>query len=176
MKKFPNYSKSSIYIPGKGPYKTAKIDGRKLKKGRSKVFSIRDERKIIRTFFMFRETYGAFSIKRLKLISSFSENIIIRILKCKNHYIYSHEIKVWCRDMMPEHDYSLYKKWNVFFRGTLALMVSDFILMEPHGLRKLVHVTKPDQLLQWHGVKNQLVWHWNVSQKEKKRATEVNLW
>lgn len=100
MKKFPNYSKSSIYNPGKGPYKTSKIDGRKLKKGRSKVFPIRDERKIIRTFFMFRETYDTFSIKRLKLISSFSENIIIRILKCNNHYYMQSRNK----GLMSRHD------------------------------------------------------------------------
>ena len=30
------------------------------------------------------------------------------------------------------------------------------ILMEPHGLTKLTHVTQPDQLLQYHGIKKGL--------------------
>ena len=30
----------------------------------------------------------------------------------------------------------------------------------------LIHVTKPDQLLRWYGVKNQRVWHSNAPQKE----------
>ena len=47
-------------------------------------------------------------------------------------------------------------------------MALDFILMEPHELTKLLHVTKLDQLLQWPGVKDQRVWHGNASQKEKK--------
>ena len=34
-------------------------------------------------------------------------------------------------------------------------MVLGFTLMEPHGLAKLIHVTKLDQLLQWHDVKSQ---------------------
>ena len=38
--------------------------------------------------------------------------------------------------------------------------------MEPHGLTKLIHVTKLDEPLQWHGVKNQRIWHWNVPQIE----------
>ena len=38
--------------------------------------------------------------------------------------------------------------------------------MEPHWLTKLIHVTKLDEPLQWHGVKNQRIWHWNVPQIE----------
>ena len=57
MKRFPNYSKSNIYIHAKLPDEAAKTDGRKLNKGRPKVLSVRsDERKIIRTMLMLRET------------------------------------------------------------------------------------------------------------------------
>ena len=57
MKRFPNYSKSNIYIHAKLPDEAAKTDGRKLNKGRPKVLSARrDERKIIRTMLMLRET------------------------------------------------------------------------------------------------------------------------
>ena len=46
MKRFPNYSKSNIYIHANLPYETAKTDGRKLNKGRPKVFTVKDKRKI----------------------------------------------------------------------------------------------------------------------------------
>ena len=52
-------------------------------------------------------------------------------------------------------------------------MALGSILMEPNGLTKQIHVTKPDQLLQWHGIKNQRVWHYNAPQMEKKRALGV---
>ena len=58
---------------------------------------------------------------------------------------------------MSEHYYSLYERWNVFFQGTFWLMVLGFTLMEPHGLAKVIHVTKLDQLLQWHDVKNRRI-------------------
>ena len=41
----------------------------------------------------------------------------------------------------------------MFFEGTFGPMTLGSILMEPRELTKLIHVTKPDQLLQWHGVK-----------------------
>ena len=86
--------KSNIYIQAKLPYEAAKTDERKLNKERSKVLTLRDERKIIRTMLMLRETLGSFSIKRLKLESGVdphvSDNIIIRILKRnKYHYLQS---------------------------------------------------------------------------------------
>ena len=53
--------------------------------------TVRDERKIIRTMMMLRETLGSFSIKRLILKSGVdphvSDNTIIRILK-RNKYQY----------------------------------------------------------------------------------------
>lgn len=42
---------------------------------------------------------------------------------------------------MPEYDYSFHEKWNVFFLGTFGLMISGFVLMEPDGLTKVIHVT-----------------------------------
>ena len=67
LKRFPNYSKPNVNIHAKLPDEAAKTDGRKLNKGRPKVLIVRDERKIIRTMLMLRETLGSFSIKRLKL-------------------------------------------------------------------------------------------------------------
>ena len=63
VKRFPNYSKYNIYTHAKPPDEAAKTDCRKLKKGRPKVLSIRDDRKIIKTFLMLRETLGSFRIK-----------------------------------------------------------------------------------------------------------------
>ena len=91
VKRFPNYSKSNIYIHAKLPDEAAKTDGKKLNKGRSKVLTVRDERKIIRTMLMLRETLGSFSIKQLKLESGVdphvSDNTVVRILN-RNKYQY----------------------------------------------------------------------------------------
>ena len=85
VKTFLNYLKSNIYIHAKRPDEPAKTDSRKLNKGRSKFFTVRDEHKIIRTMLILRETLSSFSIKQLKLKSSVdphvSENTSIRILK-----------------------------------------------------------------------------------------------
>ena len=94
VKRFPNYSKSNIYIHAKLPDEAAKTDGRKVNEGRPKVLTVRDERKIIRTMLMLRETWGSFSIKRLKLESGLyphvSDNTVICILKRnKYHYLQS---------------------------------------------------------------------------------------
>ena len=59
VKGFPNYSKSNIYIHVKLPDEAAKTDGRKLNKGRPKVLTVRDERKIIRTMLMLRKFLGS---------------------------------------------------------------------------------------------------------------------
>ena len=104
VKRFPNYSKSNIYIHAKLPDEAAKTDGRKLNKGRPKVLTVRDERKIIRTMLILRETFSSFSIKRLKLESGVdphvSDNIIIRILKrSKYHYLQSRK-----KGFMSKHD------------------------------------------------------------------------
>ena len=104
VKRFPNYSKSNIYIHAKLPDEAAKTDGRKLNKGRPKVLTVRDERKIIRTMLMLRETLGSFSIKRLKLESGVdphvSDNTIMRILKRnKYHYLQSRK-----KGLMSRHD------------------------------------------------------------------------
>ena len=89
VKRFPSYSKSNTYIHAKLPDEAAKSDDRKLNKGRSKFLTVREERKIIRTMMMLRETLGSFSIKRLILESGVdphvSDNTIIRILK-RNKY------------------------------------------------------------------------------------------
>ena len=48
VKRFPNYSKSNIYIHAKHPHEAAKTEGRKLTKERQKVLTVRDKLKIIR--------------------------------------------------------------------------------------------------------------------------------
>ena len=55
----------------------------------------------------------------------------------------------------------------MFFQETFGPMTLGSILMEPRELTKLIQVTKPDQLLQWHGVKMK------CTTKEKKMALEV---
>ena len=55
VKGFTNYLKSNIYILVKLPDKVAKTDGRKLNKGRPKVLTVTDVRKIIRTMLILRE-------------------------------------------------------------------------------------------------------------------------
>ena len=59
VKGFTNYLKSNIYILLKLPDKVAKTDGRKLNKGRPKVLTVRNERKIIRTMLILREFLGS---------------------------------------------------------------------------------------------------------------------
>ena len=90
VKRFPNYSKYNIYTHAKPPDEATKTDRRKLKKGRPKVLSIRDDREIIKTFSMLRETLGSFRIKEWKLEfgleAHVSDNTIIRILKRNNYY------------------------------------------------------------------------------------------
>ena len=104
VKRFPNYSKSNIYIHAKLPDEAAKTDGRKLNKGRSKVLTVRDERTLIRTTLIFRKSSGSFSIKRFKLESGVdphvSDNTIICILKRnKYHYLQSRK-----KSLMSGHD------------------------------------------------------------------------
>ena len=59
----------------------------------------------------------------------------------------------------------------MFFEGTFGPMTLGSILMEPRELTKLIHVTKPDQLIQWHGVKMK----WTTKEKQK-RALGVKWW
>ena len=104
VKRYPNYSKSNIYIHAKLPDEDAKTDGRKLNKGRPTVFTINDERKIVSTMLVLRETLGSFCIKRLKLESGVdlhvSDNTIIRISKRnKYHYLQSRK-----KGLMSMHD------------------------------------------------------------------------
>ena len=103
-KRFPSYSKSNTYIHAKLPDEAAKSDERKLNKGRPKVLIVRDERKIIRTMLMLRETLGSFSIKRLKLESGvdphLSDNTIIRTLK-RNKY---HYLQLRKKGLVSRHD------------------------------------------------------------------------
>ena len=42
MRRFPNYSKSNIYVHAKLPDEAAKTDGRKLNKGRPKVLTVEE--------------------------------------------------------------------------------------------------------------------------------------
>ena len=53
----------------------------------------------------------------------------------------------------------------MFFQGTFGPMTLGSILMEPRELTKLIQVTKPDQLLQWHSVKMK------CTTKEKKEGS-----
>lgn len=104
VKRFPNYSKSNIYIHAKLPDEVRKVDSRKHNKGRPKIFSVRGERKIIRTLLMLRESLGSFSIKRLKLEAGVdahvSDSTVVRVLR-RNGYRYLQSRK---KGLMSKHD------------------------------------------------------------------------
>ena len=63
VKRFPNYSKSNIYIHAKLRNEIAKHDSTKLNKGRPMILTVRDKHQVIRTTLMLRETLGSFNIK-----------------------------------------------------------------------------------------------------------------
>ena len=145
----------------------------KLNKGRPKILTTRKECKIIRTFLMLRETLSLFNITRLKLESGLMYQTIQSYVSwnATNTIIYNHEKKIWCQDTMPEYDYFFEEKWYVFFLGTFGLIISVFVLMKPHKLTELIHLTME---LPW--CDHVMVWHWDAPQKERKRALGVKWW
>ena len=180
VKRFPNYSKSNIYIHAKLPDEAAKTDGRKLNKGRPKVLTVRDKRKIIRTMLMLRETLDSFSIKQLKLESGVdlhvSDNTIIRILKCnKYHYLQSRK-----KGLMSRHDA---RTRSLFARKVKCIISRNFWtngIGFYFNVASWTHKTNPcDQArsttaMAWHKKSESL--QWNAPQKEKKRALGVKWW
>ena len=71
LKRFPKYSKATIYRHAKLPINdVATFDKRKHNKGRPRKLSIRDERNIIRHLRLCRTTIGYFSTSKLRTMAS----------------------------------------------------------------------------------------------------------
>ena len=70
LKRFPKYSKATIYRHAKRPIdKVATFDKRKHNKGRPRKLSIREERRHLR---ICRTTVGSFSASRLRAMAGIS--------------------------------------------------------------------------------------------------------
>ena len=66
MRKFPEYSRATIYRHVNRPL-TEQVDRRKKNKGRPSKLTDRDKRRILRKIPELRERLGTFTIKRLRL-------------------------------------------------------------------------------------------------------------
>ena len=69
VRKYPKYSKSSIYRHCKYSLDNVTGDKRKHSKGRSLILSTRDERKFIRELYKLRKTEVTFTAKRLQVVA-----------------------------------------------------------------------------------------------------------
>ena len=90
MKRYPQYSKTSIFRHSNLPITDIETDRRCLSKGRPKKISERDGRKIIRSLHKLREIYGNFSSTDIQRDCSFNEKdisnrTIRRFLKSKGY-------------------------------------------------------------------------------------------
>ena len=76
LKRFPKYSKATIYRHAKLPInEVATFDKRKHNKGRPRKLSICDERNIIRHLRLCRTTIGYFSASRLRTMAGISPDV-----------------------------------------------------------------------------------------------------
>ena len=74
-KEFSQYSKSNIYIHAKLPVHNIITDQRSKNKGRPRLLSDRDNRKLIRAVGTLRNNEGSFSARRLKLEADIDLNV-----------------------------------------------------------------------------------------------------
>lgn len=97
LKRFPKYSKATIYRHAKLPIdEVATFDKRKHNKGRPRKLSIRDERNIIRHLRLCRTTIGSFSASRLRTMAGISPDVspwCIRRTLNRHGYQYLHSRK-----------------------------------------------------------------------------------
>ena len=89
LKKFPGYSKATIYRHAKLPIGTVKVDKRKYNKGRPRKLSVRDTRHIARTILNLQRTMGSFTSRRIQLaagipVTRVSNRTIRRALASQN--------------------------------------------------------------------------------------------
>ena len=97
LKRFPKYSKATIYRHAKGPIdEVTTFDKRKHNKGRPRKLSIREERNIIRHLRICRTTVGSFSASRLRAMAGISPDVspwCIRRTLNRHGYRYLHSRK-----------------------------------------------------------------------------------
>ena len=74
MKRFPGYSRATIFRYMKRPVNSP-FNKRRLKKGRPKKLSIRDEQNIVRQISRMRSKIGPFILKRLARESGMAEDV-----------------------------------------------------------------------------------------------------
>lgn len=93
LKRFPNYSKSSIYRHAKKPIGTPAIDKRRNNPGRPSKLSERDKRAILRQVEVLRGTVGYFTSRRLRISAGIgnrtSDECVRRVLR-KSGLRYGH--------------------------------------------------------------------------------------
>ena len=97
LKLYPEFSKTSIYRHAKKPIdSTEVVDKRKFNKGRPKILTIREERKVIRSIPLLRQTVGSYGVKRLRVFAGINKNVCdqtVRNLLKANGYQYLHSRK-----------------------------------------------------------------------------------
>ena len=106
LKRFPKYSKATIYRHAKLPINdVATFDKGKHNKGRpTKLISIRDERNIIRHLRLCRTTIGYFSASRLRTMAGISPDVspwCIRRILNRHGYQNLHSRKKGLKTLLP---------------------------------------------------------------------------
>ncbi len=105
LKRFPKYSKATIYRHVKLPINdVATFDKRKHNKGRPRKLSIRDERNIIRHLRLCRTTIGYFSASRLRTMARISPDVsprCIRRILNRHGYQNLHSRKKGLKTLLP---------------------------------------------------------------------------
>jgi len=77
LRRFPEYSKATIYRHAKKSIADEDNDKRKANKGRPRKLSLRDERNLIRQLHICRRTIGSFSAKRLRMEAGIAPTVSI---------------------------------------------------------------------------------------------------
>ena len=75
LKMYPKLSKAAIYRHAKKPLANKTVDKRKHNHGRPRKNSPRDKRLILRQIHIFREQYGSFTIKRVRVSAGVRKDV-----------------------------------------------------------------------------------------------------
>ena len=94
-KRFPKYALRSIYRHAKKPLSSDGVDHRKFNKGRPKILTKRDERKVVRAVYTLRQDVAAFTAKRIQVESQTQHVNTKTVRRClkKNGFGYRHSRK-----------------------------------------------------------------------------------
>lgn len=92
LKRFPGFSKATIYRHAKRAIDDPVSDHRQFNKGRPTKLNDRAKRSILRVIPRLREEYGSFTVKRLKLEASLDDTVSDRsIRRCLNSLGYRYK-------------------------------------------------------------------------------------